>query len=175
MDREAWHAAVHGVAKSQTWLSDWTELNRRMTPICESQAPIHLEKFRFLVLTQEDMCPQALYTMETIFPPAVLAPLQDHLSFSHSHWADVGNHGSVFTSWCILFPTFQFPSVQKKAFHWCTQLGSGVTTMYDGLRTIECVSQLKALDLSEVTMTYSSPELLPALLEKVQPPSRGHT
>ena len=27
MDREAWRVAVHGVAKSQTWLSDWTELN----------------------------------------------------------------------------------------------------------------------------------------------------
>ena len=26
MDREAWRAAVHGVAKSRTWLSDWTEL-----------------------------------------------------------------------------------------------------------------------------------------------------
>ena len=26
MDREDWHAAVHGVTKSQTWLSDWTEL-----------------------------------------------------------------------------------------------------------------------------------------------------
>ena len=25
MDREAWHAAVHGVAKSRTWLSDWTD------------------------------------------------------------------------------------------------------------------------------------------------------
>ena len=27
-DREAWHAAVHGVTKSWTWLSNWTELNR---------------------------------------------------------------------------------------------------------------------------------------------------
>ena len=27
MDREAWHAAVHGIAKSWTWLNNWTELN----------------------------------------------------------------------------------------------------------------------------------------------------
>ena len=26
MDREAWRAAIHGVAKSRTWLSDWTKL-----------------------------------------------------------------------------------------------------------------------------------------------------
>ena len=26
MDREAWHAAIHGITKSRTWLSDWTEL-----------------------------------------------------------------------------------------------------------------------------------------------------
>ena len=27
IDREAWHAAVHGVVKSWTWLCDWSELN----------------------------------------------------------------------------------------------------------------------------------------------------
>ena len=27
MDREAWRAVIHGVAKSQTRLSDWTEVN----------------------------------------------------------------------------------------------------------------------------------------------------
>ena len=27
MDREVWHSAIHGVAKSRTRLSDWTELN----------------------------------------------------------------------------------------------------------------------------------------------------
>ena len=30
MDREAWRAAIHGVTKSRTWLSNWTELNERI-------------------------------------------------------------------------------------------------------------------------------------------------
>ena len=29
MDREAWRAVIHGVAKNQTWLSDWAELNNQ--------------------------------------------------------------------------------------------------------------------------------------------------
>ena len=31
MDREAWHAMIHGVTKSRTQLSDWTELNMTTT------------------------------------------------------------------------------------------------------------------------------------------------
>ena len=32
MDREAWRAAIHGVAKSRTWLSNWTELKPWLLP-----------------------------------------------------------------------------------------------------------------------------------------------
>ena len=40
MDRQAWHAAVHGVAKSQTRLSDWTELNWINSRISEAEERI---------------------------------------------------------------------------------------------------------------------------------------
>ena len=40
MDREAWHAAIHGVEKSQMWLSDWTELNWKWYPAAmETEGP----------------------------------------------------------------------------------------------------------------------------------------
>ena len=35
MDREAWHAVIHGVAKSWTRLSDWTELNWKINMLCK--------------------------------------------------------------------------------------------------------------------------------------------
>ena len=36
MDREAWHAAIPGVAKSRARLSDWTELKKGKEEECES-------------------------------------------------------------------------------------------------------------------------------------------
>ena len=50
MDKEAWRAAVHGVAKSRTWLSDWTELNkisegRKNYIWCATGLLIGLQKF----------------------------------------------------------------------------------------------------------------------------------
>ena len=33
MDREAWHAAIHGITNSRTRLSDWTELNRIISDV----------------------------------------------------------------------------------------------------------------------------------------------
>ena len=37
MDRAAWRAAVHGVTKSRTWLSDWTELNESLPNVLEAK------------------------------------------------------------------------------------------------------------------------------------------
>ena len=42
MDREAWPAEVHGVANSQTQLSDWTELKRSENWGFINQHPMHL-------------------------------------------------------------------------------------------------------------------------------------
>ena len=47
MDREAWRAAVHGVAKSWTWLTIWTEL--KWTAYVQNDAHIiSLYVFEFL-------------------------------------------------------------------------------------------------------------------------------
>ena len=35
MDREAWHAAIHGVAKSRTWLSDWTLILKSLSNVLQ--------------------------------------------------------------------------------------------------------------------------------------------
>ena len=43
-DRENWHAVVNGVAKSRTWLSDWTELNANMQHFILSW---YMERFTF--------------------------------------------------------------------------------------------------------------------------------
>ena len=48
MDREAWRLAIHGVAKSQTQLSDWTELN--------------WEKNNFIALPDKEGCSQLMHS-----------------------------------------------------------------------------------------------------------------
>ena len=45
MDREAWHATIHGVAKNQTKPSDWTELKWTDCVLCQSQSPNLLPPF----------------------------------------------------------------------------------------------------------------------------------
>ena len=62
MDREARHAAIHEVAKNQTRLSDWIELNcawRWTTTASQSQGPLGLQFFAYAKLSWASViCPQ---------------------------------------------------------------------------------------------------------------------
>ena len=54
MDREDWHTAVHRVAKSQTWLSSWTELNwMLLRNRADIRVDVGLRQESDLVLTPE--------------------------------------------------------------------------------------------------------------------------
>ena len=52
MDRETWCAMVHGVAKSWTWLSNWTELNTHKGITCQSYIYETKELSKFCTLLQ---------------------------------------------------------------------------------------------------------------------------
>ena len=54
MDSEAWHAAVHGVAKSQTWLSNWTELNWGTNMESQWRASLESPNLLWLLSVQEE-------------------------------------------------------------------------------------------------------------------------
>ena len=85
IDREAWHAAVHGVAKSWTWLSHWTELNTDLAPLWShgyEQHGLHnaLGKSPFLqVLISKP--PLVLYWAITCWPCTTLAQHKSEFFF----------------------------------------------------------------------------------------------
>ena len=62
MDREAWHAAVHGVAKSWIQLSDWTELMMAQTV----KNPPAVQETRVWSLDQEDPLEKGMATHSSI-------------------------------------------------------------------------------------------------------------
>ena len=55
MDREAWHTAVHGVAKSQTWLNNWIELNWTSPP-CHPRSSFSLSVTYQSLAVAQSLC-----------------------------------------------------------------------------------------------------------------------
>ena len=55
-NREAWHAAVHGVTKSETWLSDWTTTSKR----CQSEKATY-----YVIPTTHDILEKAKHNKKS--------------------------------------------------------------------------------------------------------------
>ena len=69
MDREAWRAVVHGVTKSRTWLSDWTELKGK--EFLEMVKLLHVYHSWVYVCLVAQLCP----TLATSWSDGLMVPL----------------------------------------------------------------------------------------------------
>ena len=90
LDRETWHATVHGVTKSQTWLTHWTELNFFVAP------PV---AYGEVFLLQQGKCHLSSYLpllkKRTVFSLRALLPLCEQIV---SLWK---SRGSMIFSNCL--------------------------------------------------------------------------
>ena len=82
MDREAWHAAVHGVTKSQSWLSDWTELNWK-TKVNVLKSP------RFLPQKRLRPALWVIFTLKQFQQICISFPNQNKLAVAFSNESDL--------------------------------------------------------------------------------------
>ena len=79
MDREAWYAAVHLVAKSQTQLSNWTELNHGPTgfPKLAMQCPHYIHTGGNLSLQNSESCLGECLSIQHLLRVSLRKPLEN--------------------------------------------------------------------------------------------------
>ena len=109
MDREAWHAAIRGVAKSQTWLSDWTELQ--------------LDHYVTVFILKSILSDISMVTLTFFwFPFAWNAFLSSHSQFvcgSNLKWVSCRQH--IYRSWFYIIISKQELNIEHTVLLFCTK------------------------------------------------------
>ena len=85
VDREAWCAAVHGVAKSQKWLSNWTTMNLMLRNVCPCLLPILLF-FSVQFISVAQSCPTLCDPMNCSIPGLPVHHQFPESTQTHVHW-----------------------------------------------------------------------------------------
>ena len=108
MDREAWRAAIHGVAKSRTRLSDWTEsCHTSKTSTCHLKTPTlsSFSKSDYVCMLSCFSCVQLFATLGTV---ACQAPLSMGFSCENTgvgfHFLLQGIFPTQGWNHCLLYP-----------------------------------------------------------------------
>ena len=83
MDREAWRAALHGVTKSRSWMSDWTELNRKWTNNYQNHHAVSFNSTRKIF---------------SISVKGWLTKALSSLGWFFQHWRDLGTSAPLIIS-----------------------------------------------------------------------------
>ena len=126
MDREAWHAAVHRVAKSRTQLSDWTECNTKQTLLMEFSCLCRvLNKELPLLLLRDSKMDKARILPCRSIKPTGLSPKKWVCNCEKGGLekgsglegrADSSNH----TGWLVISParsSWLFPDADEEVIH----------------------------------------------------------
>ena len=146
MDREAWRAAIHGVAKGRTWVSDWTEL--KIKSHCFHCFPIYFlwsdgtggHSVQFSLDTQS--CPTLCYPMDCSTPGLPVHHQLPEFTQTHALESVMPSNHLIFSG-PLLLPPLVFPSIRvfsnESALHirepkyWSFSFNISPSNEYSGL------------------------------------------
>ena len=108
MDREAWRAAIHGVAKSRTWLSDWTEPKRRL--LLGRKVMTNLDS---ILKSRDITLPTTVWVIKAMVFPVLMYGCESWTVKKAERWR-IDAFESVLMRWMKLEPIIQSEVSQKE-------------------------------------------------------------
>ena len=122
MDREAWRAAVHGVARSQTHLSDWTELNSHWSPWPSSlhQGQDPLEDQQSFPMSTQTLSNLPNHNFESLLCPWNQLQKKCLKNHKKSHQVLIQGSRNLLETWLVFYKEFFFSFVLD--YNWLTGL-----------------------------------------------------